>query len=229
MSAKWVIILSVIFLLFLFGVLVFRIATGVPEAPRELPPGVPTFTPGPTDPPAQPFWRRATATSTPTSTLSPTATLTPTPTFTPTRTPTPTPTATPTPLPAPEINVLIATCDLGFDLFNRLGEVTNAYITVQNLGQATARDLVVTLSSTDEEQVHPDRSYRVGFLPVGHEISLKLTVDTQSGVDSRLTVRVTGSPEVDERAEKESCRRRTPDRQVINALGELFRVRPINP
>jgi hypothetical protein len=198
------------------------------EPLRELPPGVPTFTPTLTQPPALPFWRRATATPTniPTPTATPTPIFTPTPTRTPTSTPTLTPTSSPTPVPAPLINVFIPTCDLGIDLFNRLGEVTNAYVTIQNVGNLTASNLLVTLTSASESQPHPDRSYTIGHLPEGHEINLKLTVDTRTSDDSPITVTVVGSG-IEESAVKESCRRRTPDRQIINSLGELFQVRPV--
>jgi hypothetical protein len=175
-------------------------------------------------------WRRE-----PTPTLSQTATATrtasptsrPTATPRPTRTPSPVPTTTPTPnLPA-FLNVSIHTCDTGIDVFNRLGEVTNAYVTVQNVGGEMVRDVLVTLEANDEEQSHPDKWYRVGFLPVGNEISLKLTVDTRSRIDTSITVTVQAEG-IKEQALKESCRRRSPDRDVINSLGELFKVKEIS-
>jgi hypothetical protein len=227
-NGRLLIILSVVLLLVLgFAALLSLINRPPAEPPRELPPGVPTYTPTLTQPASLPFWRRATATYTITPTDLPTQTPVPSPTRTPTRTFTPTSTATPTPVPAPQLNVLIATCDTGFDVLNRLGEVTNAYITVQNVGEITARDVLVVLSASDEEQAHADRSYQIGYLPTGHEISLKLTVDTQTGVDTRITVTVTNPEGIEETAQKEACLRRTPDRRLIGTLGDLFRVRPI--
>lgn len=104
--------------------------------------------------------------------------------------------------------------------------MTNAYVTIQNVGNLTASDLVVALSSPSASGLHPDRNYTIGYLPEGHEISLKLTVDTQNSEDSSVTATVTGDG-LEESASKDSCRRRTPDRQAIQALGELFKVRPI--
>jgi hypothetical protein len=196
------------------------------QTPAPTPrPGEPTYTPTP--PPPAPWWRSATATSTPTQTVTFTPTLTPTRTPSPTRTSTPTRTPTPTEPPAPHLNVFVRTCDTGIDIFNRMGEVTNAYVTIQNVGERPARGVTVTLTASDEDQVHPDRSYYISYLPEGHEISLKLTVDTLSGVDTSITVVATDGAALLEQASKDSCRAMRPDQAVINALGELFQVRRI--
>jgi hypothetical protein len=179
--------------------------------------------------PPRSWWRPAPATLTQTLTSTATATVDPTPTPQPTRTPLPTATATftLTPVPEPQVNVLIVSCDTGIDIFNRLGEVTNAYVTIQNVGTRGVTDLQVTLSASDEEQTHPDKSYRIGYLPSGYQVSLKLTVDTQSGIDTSIQVEVQGSGGVNELAEKESCRQRRPDRDVLDRLGELFHLQEI--
>jgi hypothetical protein len=189
-----------------------------------------TLAPGETPrPPQQTAIRQATETETAraTRTLRPTSTLRPTATRTPTSTHTPTPTLTPT--PRPMVNVLIVTCDTSFDLRNRMGEVTNAYVRIQNVGQVDVTQVQVTLSATDEEGAHPDRSYLVQNLPSGYEIVLKMTVDTQSGQDTSITVTVESREGVREEAEKLSCFLRSPDREAIERLGELFSVRPIRP
>jgi hypothetical protein len=125
------------------------------------------------------------------------------------------------------MNVFIVTCDTGIDIFNRLGEVTNAYVTLQNVGERGITNIEVTLQASDEGQQHPDKAVEIGYLPSGYEISIKLTVDTQSGVDTSIVVRVTGSGGVDEMADKASCRQRRPDRDAIDALGDLFQIRPV--
>lgn len=149
-----------------------------------------------------------------------------------TRTPagTPTPTRTPTPSAAAvHVDLLIRTCDTGLDIAHGMGEVTNAYLTVQNLGSKPASDLVLLLSSPDEDRSHPDKQYQLKELPVASEVSVKLTVDTQNGVDSSVIGVVTVSGVEAARAETRDCKQRIPERPVIQRLGKLGEVRPILP
>lgn len=165
--------------------------------------------------------------------FSPTSSLTTTPTasltVTTTRTITlsPTPSLTDTPIPVVKLNVMIATCDTGVDIFHKLGEVTNAYVMVQNVGNADATVVQVTLNASDEQKPHPDKSYQVQNLPAGEEIPLKLTVDTQERVATSITVDVTSAEEVSAKAEKASCSSRIAQEDIITQLGKLFVVRKI--
>lgn len=165
--------------------------------------------------------------ATPTGTRTPAATGTrrPTSTHTPTRTHTPEP--TPSPTPQPQVNVLIAACDTGFDVFNRLGEVTNAYVRIQNVGEVDISRVEIRLRANDEDREHPDRSYQIQHLPAGSEIALRLTVDTETGTDTRIQVELTSEEGVMESAYRESCSSRRTPRSVLDQLGELFQVRPI--
>lgn len=101
---------------------------------------------------------------------------TPIPTSTPTEispyTPTPSPTPVPssTPTPEPKVNVLIRSFDTGFDVFNQMGEVTNTYVTIQNVGNREVTNLNAILQTNDEERIHPDKSYSIQDLPSGYEI-----------------------------------------------------------
>ncbi|HPH95172.1 MAG TPA: hypothetical protein PKW33_03330 [Anaerolineaceae bacterium] len=149
------------------------------------------------------------------------------PTLTPIPTRTPIP-PTPTPLPRPKFNILIRSCDTGVDIFSQLGEVTNAYVTVQNVGNAEAADVVVTLLANDEDKAHPDKSYTIQYLPVGYQMTLKLTVDTQNGVDTRITAEVRAG-DLTETAEKASCPEWRPDKTFFEGMGELFTLIKINP
>ena len=168
---------------------------------------------------------------TPTPTRPPTLTPSPSPSPTPTRQPSPTPTRTPaptaTPAPTPMVNLLIQTCDTGVDIFNRMGEVTNAYITIQNVGKLGLTDVEVTMEASDEEEMHPDKSYSLGYFPSGYEMTLKLTVDTRNFTDTSIQVRLTSAEMADLTASKDSCRQRRPDRDILNSLGELFKLREI--
>ncbi|GEM_PF-2052082 len=170
-----------------------------------------TETPSPT--------QTATLTLSPTNT--PTMTLTPSATYTATFTPTPTATK------MPKLNVLFQTCDTGIDIFSGLGEVTNAYITVQNIGNQDAENVRITLAASDEEKPHRDRQYIVPHLPPQYEISVKLTVDTQSRQDTVLTVHVSAENAVSEAVTKENCSSRFADKERIEALGSLFKVLPM--
>lgn len=137
-------------------------------------------------------------------------------------------TALPTPVDAaalPKLNVLLQACDTGLDVFNQLGEVTNAYVVVQNPGDVAATQVHVVLSAEDEEKDHPDKSYLIQNLPPGYEIALKLTVDTASGVDSAVFATVTTAEGAAVQASKSSCRQRRPDKVILDALGELFSLR----
>ena len=162
-----------------------------------------------------------------TSTLTPSATNTPTMTFTPTATNTVTFTPTPTATKMPKLNVLFQTCDTGVDIFSGLGEVTNAYITIQNIGNQDAENVRITLAASDEEKPHRDRQYVVPHLPPQYEISVKLSVDTQSGKDTVLTVHVSAENAASEAVTKENCSSRFADKERIEALGALYKVLPI--
>lgn len=164
-----------------------------------------------------------TETNTPTSTPTPTKSLTPTPTFT--STPSPTPSSTPT--PPPKLNIMIQSCDIGIDLLNNLGEVTNAYITVQNIGERDISDINMLLTANDEQKPYAKRSFTLQYLPADYEITVKLTVDTESMVDTVLTFTLDAEPEVHEKITKEGCTNRIPDFERINSLGSLFKVVPI--
>jgi len=159
-----------------------------------------------------------THTITPTLTLSPTPTLTPTPTF------------TFTPVPHPKLIILFQTCDTGFDILNAAGEITNSYITVQNVGTADAEDVKILLHASDEDKKHPNQSYSVPFIPNGYEISLKLVADTKSNVTTTLTVSVSAQNAETISTTKSDCTNYIPDRERIEALGVLYKVIPIgNP
>jgi VCBS repeat-containing protein len=163
----------------------------------------------------------------PTSSHTITQTVSATLTSSPTLTLSPTPSQTDTPVPVVKLNVMIATCDTGVDIFHKLGEVTNAYVMVQNVGNADATGVQATLSASDEQKPHPDKTYLVQNLPAGEEIPLKLTVDTKEGVDTSITVDVTSAEEVSAKAEKASCSSRIAQEDIINLLGKLFVVRKI--
>jgi hypothetical protein len=146
-----------------------------------------------------------------------------TPTFTPvdltptevTQTDTPTSnatvTSTSTPLGAAtvpinaELKVEISGCNTSQDISHQMGEVTNAYVTISNIGKGDLTNVCATLSASDEARRHPDKSQCVPSLPAGYQVSLKLTVDTGFKVDTSIQVEVTTNQEVGMTVARESC------------------------
>ena len=187
------------------------------------PPTTPLFRPRTSVPAVQNT--PAVLTATAAATYPPTRTPFPTATPIPTATPTATPTLTHT--PEPQIEAEIVTCDTGIDIAHGLGEVTNGYVLVKNVGARGVTGMVVSLEANDEDQARTDRSYNVGYLPSGYQMALKLTVDTKNGVDTILTAHVTAVEGVDFSVTANDCSRRSPDRAAINALGTLFELQKI--
>jgi hypothetical protein len=69
-----------------------------------------------------------------------------------------------------------------------MGEVTNAYALIKNNTSTEVSDLCATLTASDEERQHPDKTACVDLLPGHHQVTLKLTVDT--GVDQDTSIHV---------------------------------------
>jgi hypothetical protein len=164
-------------------------AATMAQAPRRdfLGRPLPTFTLPPTPTPTRTPTHTATSTSTPTATSTATPTVTPTAssTATPTRTPTPTNTAT----PVPKLNLVLIGCDTGIDVVRRLGEVTNAYVTVQNVGEVDLTEVLVSLTPSDVgARSHPDQMRRIPQLPAGYEVTLKLTADSTGRADTTIEI-----------------------------------------
>jgi hypothetical protein len=153
---------------------------------------------------------------TPTENSTAAVTVTPSPSLTPSR--------TPTPVQNPQLVVFIGTCNTSFDILNGLGEVTDAYLTIQNIGNRDATEVKATLAGSDEGKTHPDKVFDISVLPQGYQISIKLTVDTQNGIDTALMVE-----EVSTQAHREGCSGLAPDKDVLESMGELFQLRMINP
>jgi hypothetical protein len=130
----------------------------------------------------------------------------------------------------PKVNVLIRSCATGIDVMKGLGEVTNVYVVIQNVGGGDASNLTITLSASDEDQMHPDKSYQLQHLPAGYEIVVKLTVDTQNNVETEIEVYVVGDPGVSVIVEKGSCS--GPNLYSLGGLISeegLFSLRKIEP
>ena len=98
-------------------------------------------------------------------------------------------TATPTTTSATDGLVLeIQGCNTSLDLTHGMGEVTNAYPLIKNLGPDPQTAICATLSASDEDRAHPDKSFCIPELPGNHQVLIKLTVDTGFQEDTSIQV-----------------------------------------
>jgi hypothetical protein len=132
--------------------------------------------------------------------LTPTITYTPFPTFTnaPTLTASSTPTATPTlqvtatndPNGKPSISIKVLGCNTSIDVTHGMGEVTNAFVTLTNAGTVELKNIKVTLFALDEGREHPDKTVELTSLPIGYQVTIKLTVDSTFKKETPIQVEV---------------------------------------
>lgn len=133
----------------------------------------------------------------PTSTNQPPATLTEIPVNT----------FTPTPFTnAPALRIVILGCNTSIDITHGMGEVTNAYVTLKNIGNVPLTNLIATLYALDEGREHPDKIQEIASIPVGYEVTLKMTVDSTYKAESPIQVEVTSDQGLFPREGVASCR-----------------------
>lgn len=108
--------------------------------------------------------------------------------------------------PVRSIAVEVLGCNTSIDITHGMGEVTNAFVTMTNTGNVELTNLGVTLHALDEGREHPDKTVEVSALPAGHEVTLKLTVDSTYREETPIQVEVAGDAGLFERVGAESCR-----------------------
>jgi len=142
---------------------------------------------------------------------------------TPTSSNTPPPTETPTPIPTAtaiqSVAVDILGCNTGLDITHGMGEVTNAFVTLKNVGNVELTSLIATLYALDEGREHPDKIQEIVSIPVGYEVTLKLTVDSTYKAESAIQVEVNSDQGLFPREGVASCRdlgRLTPQPDGLN-------------
>ncbi len=79
-------------------------------------------------------------------------------------------------------------CNTSLDLTHSMGEVTNAYPLIKNLSPNPQTAICATLSASDEDRAHPDKSFCIPELPGNHQILIKLTVDSGFQEDTSIQV-----------------------------------------
>jgi len=87
-----------------------------------------------------------------------------------------------------------------------MGEVTNAFVTLRNVGNVELTNLVATLYALDEGREHPDKTQEITSIPVGYEVTLKLTVDSTYRAESPIQVEVNSDQGLFPREGVASCR-----------------------
>jgi len=143
------------------------------------------------------------------------STTTSTPTFLPTSTnmapatltETPINTFTPTPfVNTPALRISILGCNTSIDVTHGMGEVTNAFVTLKNIGNVDLTNLIATLYALDEGREHPDKTQEITSIPIGFEVTLKLTVDSTYKAESPIQVEVSSNQGTFPREGSASCR-----------------------
>lgn len=149
----------------------------------------------------------ATATPIAATTAAPTNTPFTAVTNTPIGPPSETPSSTATVLvPVAAIAVEVLGCNTSIDITHGMGEVTNAFVTLRNIGNVELTNLRATLIALDEGREHPDKTVEVAFLPAAYQVSLKLTVDSTYRAETPIQIEVTGDGGLFQRVGAESCR-----------------------
>jgi hypothetical protein len=87
-----------------------------------------------------------------------------------------------------------------------MGEVTNAFITLKNIGNVELTNLIATLYALDEGREHPDKIQEISSIPVGYEVTLKMTVDSTYKAESPIQVEVSSDQGLFPREGAASCR-----------------------
>jgi uncharacterized membrane protein len=105
-----------------------------------------------------------------------------------------------------------------------MGEVTNAYVTISNIGDVNLTDVCATLNAPDEGRPHPDKTKCVASLPASDQVSEKLTVDTTLGKASPVQVDITMAGNLLKRVAQNIC---TNIDLLPPKIGNLDTVMPI--
>ena len=106
----------------------------------------------------------------------------------------------------PSVSVEVLGCNTSIDVTHGMGEVTNAFVTLKNIGGVELTNLEATLFALDEGREHPDKTVEVTTLPVGYKVTLKLTVDSTYQEETPIQVEVIGDGGLFQRVGVASCR-----------------------
>lgn len=116
------------------------------------------------------------------------------------------PTSTATEPTVQAVAVDILGCNTSIDITHGMGEVTNAYVTIKNIGNVDLPNTCALLRAIDEDREHPDKEVCATNLPAQYQVTQKLTVDSQYQTDTIIQVDVTSNGAILIRVDKQSCR-----------------------
>ena len=117
--------------------------------------------------------------------------------------PVPTLTSSPT---GPAISIKVLGCNTSIDITHSMGEVTNAFVTLKNNGGLELTNIKVTLFALDEGREHPDKTVELTSLPVGYQVTVKLTADSTYKQESAIQVEIISDQGTFPREGLASCR-----------------------
>ena len=124
------------------------------------------------------------------------------------------------------LSVEILGCNTSIDLTHGMGEVTNSFVVLRNVGGTEFINLNTTLKALDEGREHPDKTVEVPSLMPGYQVTLKLTVDSTFQEQTPIQVEVTADGGFFQRLGADSCR----DIGVLEPNpGDLNTPMPNNP
>lgn len=109
-------------------------------------------------------------------------------------------------VPAPAVSVEVLGCNTSIDVTHGMGEVTNAFVTLKNAGNVDLTNVNVTLNALDEGREHPDKTVELTSLPVGYQVTFKLTVDSTYREETPIQIEVNGDGGLFQRVGADSCR-----------------------
>ena len=105
----------------------------------------------------------------------------------------------------PAIAIKLLGCDTSIDVSHGMGEVTNAFVTLKNMGGVELTNIRTTLFAGDEDRVHPDKTVELVSLPVGSQVTIKLTVDSAYREETPIQVEVASNQGIFPREGLASC------------------------
>lgn len=107
-----------------------------------------------------------------------------------------------------------------------MGEVTNAFVTVNNIGTVDLTNTCALLRASDEGREHPDKKKCVDNLPAQFRVTLKLTVDSAYRQSTVIQIDVSSNEFLLLRVDRSSC-------TDISLFGgepaDIGTVKPIQP
>ncbi len=106
----------------------------------------------------------------------------------------------------PAVSVEILGCNTSIDVTHGLGEVTNAFVILRNIGGVDLNNVTATLRALDEGEEHPDKTVEVPSLLAGYKVMLKMTVDSTYQAETPIQVEVTADGGLFQRVGADSCK-----------------------